>query len=88
MADKHSLAWIDSTDSPSGEPVTGFEEGGDLGPFNCGNCMHMEDGACTHPVMVRMSKQPKKGDGVEVDEDDCCTYVRRKGETKEENKEK
>lgn len=82
-----SLAWMNTKESMSGEPVTGFEKAGELGPFNCGNCIHMSDEVCIHPIMVKLSAQPKKDDGVEVDADDCCSYVRRKGETKNGAKE-
>lgn len=65
---------------PVGEDTTGFTEGGDHGEFNCGNCVHMKDG-CTHPIMKSISKQPKlKNGNIEVDEDDCCTFVRRPGD--------
>lgn len=64
--------------SPVGEPETDFEEGGDKGPFNCGNCVHMEDGLCKHPIMAAISKQPRgKGNFPIVDEQDCCKFVRR-----------
>jgi hypothetical protein len=66
--------------SPVGEPETEFTEGKDLGDFNCGNCVHMKDG-CVHPIMKAISKRPRKQNGnVEVDDDDCCKFVKRPGE--------
>ena len=71
---------IANTD-PVGEPITGFEEGLGHGPFRCGNCVHMKFGVCAHPVMIEHSKQPRGYFGYpEVDEDDCCNFVRRPGD--------
>jgi hypothetical protein len=67
--------------SPSGENETGFIEGDGKGEFSCGNCVHMKDG-CVHPIMKAISKQPRMKNGnVEVDEDDCCKFQRRPGDT-------
>lgn len=66
---------------PVGEPETEFTEGGDKGPFNCGNCVHMRAGICNHPTMIEHSKQPRNKRGFpKVDEDDCCKFVRRPGD--------
>ena len=63
-----------------GEAVTGFEKADHKGPFECGNCTHMENGYCHHPVMMAKSKEPKNKSGfVQVDEHDCCKFVRRVG---------
>lgn len=66
----------------TGEPFTDFERGGNKGPFQCSNCTHMDakEGVCLHPIMEAVSKQPRKNGKPKVDEDDCCKFVRRKGE--------
>lgn len=70
-----------ASDAPSGEAGTGFVKGGDGGPFQCGNCVHMRNGGCYHPKMMAESAQPKKHDGsVQVGESDCCEYQRRPGD--------
>lgn len=65
---------------PTGEPETDFEKGGSKGPFECGNCVHMEAGVCHHPIMVAVSKQPRRKGLPVVGEHDCCRFVRRKGD--------
>ena len=71
-----------ATATTTGEPVTNFIKGHDRGPFNCGNCVHMnhQKGVCLHPVMEVASKQPKSGGYPIVDRDDCCQFQRRKGD--------
>lgn len=59
-----------------GEPGTGFEKADAKGPFECGNCRYMAQGACTNAIMKKLSKQPRNEQGnVLVDEKDCCEYV-------------
>ena len=86
-----SLGWIDpekKDESPAGEPLTEFEKEDGRGEFKCGNCIHMEDDYCNHPVMIQVSKQPRNKEGKPiVGESDCCKFVRRP-EKKEETKEK
>lgn len=69
---------IDDT-KPVGEKFTEFEKGDGKGPFNCHNCIHMnhKEGVCEHPIMISLSKQPRKDGKPEVDKDDCCKFVRR-----------
>lgn len=65
-----------------GEPGTGFEKAGNLGEFECGNCLFFDAsaGACGQQDMKAHSKQPRLADGrVSVSEEDCCEYVRRMG---------
>lgn len=65
-----------------GEPGTGFEKRGSLGPFECGNCEYFDvtAGACDQRDMKRLSQQPRLVDGrVSVDAADCCEYVERLG---------
>lgn len=65
-----------------GEPGTGFEQRGDKGPFECGNCEYFTGRSCSQKDMRRMSKQSRLPDGtVKVDADDCCEYIERKGGT-------
>lgn len=69
-------------DAIRGECGTGFEKAGDMGEFECGNCIYFDAaaGACSQVDMMHLSKQPRLTDGrVAVDEEDCCTYVTRKG---------
>lgn len=67
-----------ANDAPSGESGTGFVKGADGGPFQCGNCVHMQNGACFHPKMMAESGQPKNQDGsIKVADTDCCEYQRR-----------
>jgi hypothetical protein len=70
-----------ASEAPTGEASTGFIKGRKRGPYECGNCVHMEgEGICIHPVMIEKSNQPKKGKGVAVDERDCCRFQRRPGD--------
>ena len=64
-----------------GERNTGFEKGGKLGEFECGNCRYFDGNSCGQPDMMRYSKQPRASDSrrVLVDEEDCCEYVDRVG---------
>ena len=66
--------------SVKGEPGTGFEEGGDMGPFECGNCHYFDKDHCEQADMKKLSKQPRNAQGYPmVDGDDCCEYVSRVG---------
>lgn len=77
-AAKHGLVQINSK-SVKGEPGTGFEEGGDKGPFECGNCSYFGGDHCGQKDMMKLSKQPRNKDGYPiVDAADCCDYVSRK----------
>lgn len=80
MQDDLNIGGTMKKDEPVGEYVTEFEKGEGKGPFNCGNCVHMSGSVCVHPVMIALSKQPKKNGKPVVDKDDCCRYVRRKGD--------
>lgn len=65
-----------------GEKGTGFEKAGDLGEFECGNCLWFDAaaGACNQMDMKAMSQQPRLADGrVSVADADCCEYVQRVG---------
>jgi len=65
-----------------GETGTGFEKAGNLGEFECGNCLYFDAtaGACNQADMKALSKQPRLADGrVMVAEEDCCEYVQRVG---------
>ena len=66
-----------------GERGTGFEKAGDLGEFECGNCIFFDAsaGACNQADMKAISQQPRLADGrISVDAEDCCTYVQRIGD--------
>jgi hypothetical protein len=65
----------------AGEPGTGFEERGDLGPFECGNCKSFDqDNGCHNKNMMAKSKRPRKPDGrIQVTAPDCCEYIHRMG---------
>ena len=64
-----------------GETTTGFQKGLGRGPFKCGNCVFYKHDTCRQPVMIQISAQPRTSDGYpKVDDDDCCTYVRRPGD--------
>lgn len=57
---------------------TGFQKAADLGPFNCHNCVHMEqDGTCSEKHMVQLSAQKRKNGRPLVDKGDHCPYVER-----------
>jgi hypothetical protein len=64
---------------PVGEKYTEFEKGDGKGLFNCDNCIHMnhDEGVCEHPVMISISKQPRKDGKPKVGKTDCCKFVRR-----------
>lgn len=63
-----------------GEPGTGFEERGDKGPFECGNCGYFREGLCHQKIMMARSTRPKNAQGlVQVGSADCCEYVERIG---------
>ena len=67
-----------NNNAPTGEPETEFEKSADKGPFECGNCIHMSEGLCKHPIMMAVSRQPRgKGGFPKVGEHDCCKFVRR-----------
>lgn len=67
--------------NPVGEGISEFAKGGKKGVFSCGNCVHMENGVCKHPVMRADSDLPRNKDGYpKVDHSDCCKYVRRPGD--------
>lgn len=71
----------DENINPVGEGIAEFAKGSKRGPFNCGNCVHMSNGACEHPVMRADSDQPRNDQGYpKVDHGDCCKYVRRSGD--------
>ena len=66
-----------------GEAGTGFEERGNKGPFECGNCEYFKDGSCGQKDMMAKSKHPKTANGrIKVDADDCCEYIERVGKEK------
>ena len=66
-----------------GEAGTGFEERGNKGPFECGNCEYFKDGSCGQKDMMAKSKRPKTANGrIKVDADDCCEYIERVGKEK------
>ena len=70
-----------SKTKPTGESGTGFEHADGRGPFECGNCIHMDGEVCVHPIMVDLSKEPRDRHNYPiVGKHDCCTYVRRKGD--------
>lgn len=71
----------------SGEVGTGFEERGDKGPFECGNCEYFNGtNACNQEDMMQKSKQPRhENKTVVVGLMDCCEYVDRVGNGVEEN---
>ena len=65
-----------------GEAGTGFEKAGNLGEFECENCLYFDAsaGACNQETMKAVSKQPRLADGrVSVDAEDCCEYIKRAG---------
>lgn len=63
-----------------GEKGTGFEERGNKGPFECGNCEYFKNNSCGQKDMLEKSKRPRTKDGrVKVDADDCCEYIERTG---------
>lgn len=65
-----------------GEQGTGYEDGANLGEFECENCHYFDAkaGACNQETMKALSKQPRLSDGrVKVDPEGCCEYVDRMG---------
>lgn len=71
-----------------GEQGTGFEKAGDLGEFECGNCLFFDApaGACNQTDMKVLSKQPRLADGrISVADEDCCEYVQRIGKKDHDN---
>lgn len=66
--------------APTGEPETEYERSKDLGQFSCSNCEHFSAGVCEHPIMIAVSKQPRRKGKPVVDPEGCCKFVRRKGE--------
>lgn len=70
-----------------GEPGTGFEKRGNLGPFECGNCEYFDGKSCGQKDMMEHSKEPRTKNGrVIVGEADCCEYLDRVGPKKESEK--
>lgn len=63
-----------------GEKGTGFEERGNKGPFECGNCEYFKNNSCGQKDMMEKSTRPRTKDGrVVVGPKDCCEYVERIG---------
>ncbi len=63
-----------------GEPGTGFEERGNKGPFECGNCEYFKSNSCGQKDMMAKSKRTKLPNGrIKVGTDDCCEYIQRVG---------
>lgn len=62
-----------------GEQGTGFEERGNKGPFECGNCEYFKNNSCGQKDMIAKSKQPLVNGRRKVDADDCCEYIERIG---------
>lgn len=64
-----------------GEKGTGFEERGNKGPFECGNCGYFKNGdECHQKDMMAKSTRPRHPNGsVVVGPKDCCEYVERIG---------
>lgn len=64
-----------------GEEGTGFEERGELGLFECGNCEYFNGSdVCNQEDMMKVSKRARHEDGtVVVGPLDCCEYVDRTG---------
>lgn len=69
--------------SIKGEKGTGFEERGDKGPFECGNCEYFKNNSCGQKDMMEKSKRPRTANGrVKVTAGDCCEYIERVGRIK------
>jgi hypothetical protein len=63
-----------------GEPGTGFEERGDKGPFECGNCEYFKNNSCGQKDMMSKSTRKKLPNGrIKVATYDCCEYIERVG---------
>ena len=76
------------TNAIRGEAGTGFEEAGDLGEFECGNCKYfrVERGnGCFQKDMKEKSKRLRHPNGdVYAGPEDCCEYVWRVGRKDED----
>jgi hypothetical protein len=67
-------------DEIKGEPETGYEAPGTLGPFECQNCEYYKAGSCGQKIMMEKSKLPRTSSGrVQVEPHGCCEYVERVG---------
>ena len=63
-----------------GEPGTGYEARGNLGAFECANCVHYDRGLCHQPTMVEKSDLPRQDGFPHVDPGGHCAFNERWGE--------